>query len=186
MEAINYMLAQSREDIEQIIALQRINQIRILDEATIAREGFVTFEYDVDGLWRMNQEFPSVIAYCEGQLAGYCISASPTSRGHYAVLDNMYAYFDTLELHGKPLAEQRWIAMGQVCVAEAFRKMGVFDGMYAHFKATWSAQFDLCLTEISTKNVRSQRAHERVGFRTIHHYGDEAFNEIWAVVAWEF
>ena len=89
-----------------------------------------------------------------------------------------------LTWQNKPIGSQRYYAMGQVCVAEGYRGQGVFDGLYAKHKELLSGQYDLCVTEIAVRNTRSIRAHERVGFQTIHTYTDDS--ELWNVVLWDF
>ncbi len=187
MQEITFTTAKTRDDIAEIIRLQRKNQVKNLDEATIKSEGFVTFEYEIEPLLAMNNAFPHVVAWSdEGQLAGYLISASSTDRGHFEVLDRTFAYFETLEFCEKKLKGQPMMLTGQICVADGFRGQGVFDGLYLKFQALWSPHFEFCLTEISKKNPRSLRAHERVGFRVFHEYSDDVLDETWDVVGWDW
>ena len=187
MEKITFTTAKTREDIAKIIELQRKNQIRNLDEATMKSEGFVTFEYEIEPLFAMNQSHPSVVAWAEdGRLAGYCISACSADRGYFEVLDRTYDYFEALEFCGKKLSDQPMMLTGQICVAEGFRGLCVFEGLYAKFQAIWSPGFEFCVTEISKKNTRSLRAHERIGFEVFHEFSDEILNETWVVVGWDW
>ena len=80
----------------------------------------------------------------------------------------------------------QYYAMGQICVAEGYRGMGIFDGLYAKHKENLSARFELCVTEIAKRNTRSLAAHKRVGFEIIHEYYDTIYPELWEVVAWDF
>ncbi len=61
-----------------------------------------------------------------------------------------------------------------------YRGQGVFDLLYAHHRQLFARQYDFVITEIATRNQRSQRAHERVGFETINTYRDEL--DEWNVV----
>jgi hypothetical protein len=47
-------------------------------------------------------------------------------------------------------------------------------------------RYDFTVTEIAERNTRSIRAHERVGFRTLHTYHDERAAEVWRVVVLDF
>ena len=58
----------------------------------------------------------------------------------------------------------RYILMGQVCVAKDYRGQGVFEGLYRKMQERMAPYFDLIVTEISERNARSLRAHEKVGF----------------------
>ncbi len=185
MEKVHFTTAKTRDDIAAIIELQRLNQVKNIDPETARSQGFITFQYHVEGLFAMNQKFPSVVAWAEdGRLAGYNISASSTDRGHFPQLDGLFAVMDSLSFRGKKLEGEPMMLCGQICVAQGFRGQGVFEGLYGKFRELWSADFEFCLTEISTRNTRSLRAHERVGFEVFHEYFDPTTSERWAVVGW--
>ena len=103
------------------------------------------------------------------------------------VLMSMFRMLDTLDWREQPLAgNPRWFVMGQVCVAEAYRAMGVFDGMNHHLRENYADRFDMTITEVSSANPRSLRAHRRVGFETMHVYEDPEADEVWEVVIWDW
>ncbi len=74
--------------------------------------------------------------------------------------------------------------MGQICIAKVYRGQGLFEQLYNYHKEIYQPQFDLFVTEISTRNHRSLRAHEKVGFKTIHTHRDNL--DEWRVVAWDW
>jgi hypothetical protein len=56
--------------------------------------------------------------------------------------------------------------------------------LYQKHKDIYSSQFDFILTEISTSNHRSLKAHEKIGFKTIYSHIDEM--DEWNVVVWNW
>ena len=76
--------------------------------------------------------------------------------------------------------------MGQVCVAERYRGTGIFDGLYRTMASVYRGRYDFTMTEVAERNTRSRRAHERVGFRTLHTYPDAAAGEVWHVIVLDF
>jgi RimJ/RimL family protein N-acetyltransferase len=108
----------------------------------------------------------------------------PSFRNEIPVLVPMFDMIDQLEWEGKALSSIPYFVMGQTCVAKSHRGMGVFDALYLGLKASFKGQFDYVVTEISKRNQRSWRAHQRVGFRLIHEYEDPS-GEIWLVVIWK-
>ena len=74
--------------------------------------------------------------------------------------------------------------MGQVCVDKDYRGKGLFDLLYQKHKEIYQDQYDFVITEVSTRNHRSIRAHQRAGFQTINTYCDEL--DEWAVVILNF
>jgi ribosomal protein S18 acetylase RimI-like enzyme len=74
--------------------------------------------------------------------------------------------------------------MGQICIDKAFRGQGIFDKLYAGHKEIYSQNYDCIVTEVATRNTRSLRAHQRVGFNTIHKHTDET--DDWEVMVWDW
>lgn len=180
---IETMLVAGRGDLEDIVALQRANH-RDHVPADVARaQGFVTAAHTVAMLEAMHALAPSVIARAGAELAGYALVMPVEARAIVPILDPMFRVLETLTWRGRPLAEQAYYVMGQICVAEAYRGQGVVPAMYREHRAQYAGRYRACVTEIATRNTRSMRAHERVGFETIHVYADAT--DEWAVVAWD-
>jgi ribosomal protein S18 acetylase RimI-like enzyme len=96
----------------------------------------------------------------------------------------MLDHLEHFNYQGKPLTGYSFYLMGQICIHPHYRGKGIFDMLYQKHKEIYSPRYELLVTEISTSNYRSQKAHERVGFKTIHTYKD-AIDE-WNVVVWEW
>lgn len=176
----------TRAEVQQILDLQACNHPSALSAETMSEQGFVTVQHDPDVLWRMNQAFPSVIARDGDTLAGYCLVMPQAFRSEVPILEPLFVLLENLSWRGKPLREGRWFVMGQVCVAEAYRGQGVFDGMYQKLREVCRPHFDFVVTEVAARNTRSLRAHERVGFETFHIYPDDVTGERWHVIAWDW
>ena len=174
-------------EVERILALQAENHRDHVDAATAASDGFTSVRHDPAVLHAMNRAYPSAIALSGGQLAGYCLMMAQDFRDQVPVLQPMFNLLEGLNWRGEALAANpRWFVMGQVCVARAFRGMGVFDGIYQQLRTVYAPKFDFTVTEISQRNPRSLRAHKRVGFETLHGYPDPATGEMWEVVVWDW
>ncbi len=187
MESIFFSSLKTVQELAQVIELQGLNLSTNLDVETQRNQGFVTVQHDPGVLLRMNLEKPSVIAKAGDELAGYALVMPRNFAQEVPVLKPMFELIDTLSWRDMPLAEHpRWFVMGQVCVAEAYRGQGVFDGMYLKMKELYKGEYDFVITEIALRNTRSMRAHERVGFKTFHSYDDPQSGEKWAIVIWEW
>ena len=173
-------------EVQQILDLQSQNLAASLTPEIIASQGFVTVKHDPEVLRQMNRIYPSVIAKAGTSLAGYCLVMPREFAPKVPILAPMFQMLETLSWLGRPLRESRWFVMGQVCVAEAFRGQGVFDGMYQKLREVCRRDFDFVVTEVAERNTRSMRAHQRVGFETIHTYPDDTTGEMWHVIAWRF
>jgi ribosomal protein S18 acetylase RimI-like enzyme len=184
MVSFQVTAAQTDEELQAILDLQRVNQRDRIAAEVAQSQGFVTVEHDFDLLKRMNQAAPQVIAKGDsGELAGYALTMLQSFRSQIPVLMPMFEMIDGLSYQGKLLRQAPYYVMGQVCVAEAFRGMGVFDALYEQHKKMYHSDFEFIVTEIALRNTRSMAAHQRVGFEQIHTYFDEAAQEDWAVVA---
>ena len=172
-------LVESDRDLEGILALQSASRAP-------TRDGFVTVDHTLEVLRAMHALAPSVVARDErGDIVGYALAMPQEARPWVPVLEPMFAKVEHLPptaLSATPGA--RWYAMGQVAVASSHRGTGVFDALYAEHRARYHARFDVLVTEVSTRNTRSLRAHERVGFRTVVTYRDAT--DDWALIAWDW
>ena len=177
-------LAATREDLEDILRLQRENLRDLVSPEEAQQQGFLTVAHTLDTLERMHALAPSVLAREGDALAGYALVMPLAAREAVPELLPMFAQFDALTWQGRPLSTYRYYVMGQVCVARAFRGQGVFDALYRGHRDAYAGRFDFTVTEIATRNTRSMRAHARVGFQVLTTYRD-ALDE-WAVVLWDW
>ena len=177
-------LTSTIEELQQILQLQEENLIQHIDEKEMISQGFVTLRHDLKILEQMHNLAPTVIIKDDDKVVAYALTMLRECRRLIPDLEPMFGLLDKLSWNDKPLSEHSFYVMGQVCVAKQYRGQGLFDSLYKHHKKIYQPQFDLFITEISTRNVRSTRAHERVGFKTIYTHRDEL--DEWAVVAWNW
>lgn len=175
-------LVSREEELRGILELQRLNLARGLSSEEVASQGFVTVTHTLPVLQRLHALAPSVIATLQDRVVGYALVMTRAARAEVPILEPMFRELETLRFRGRPLVEQSFYAMGQVCVARAQRGQGVFDALYAGHREHYQARFECVVTEVATRNLRSLRAHARVGFETLAHYRDA--EDEWAVLAW--
>lgn len=153
----------------------------------MASQGFLTVRHDPAVLQRMNAATPAVIAKDGGRVVGYALVMPREFAPEVPILLPMFDMLDGLSWRGIPLRDNpRWFVMGQICVAEGYRGMGVFDGMYLKMREVYKPEYDFTVTEVAERNTRSLRAHERVGFQNLHIYPDALTGETWRTVVLEF
>jgi ribosomal protein S18 acetylase RimI-like enzyme len=181
---INFTTIASDDDVRQVLDLQQVNLSTKVSADVAASQGFVTVQHNFDLLKQMNEAIPQVIAKDGDQVVGYALVMLPAFQDLIPVLKPMFVLFDSLDFRGKKISEYRYYVMGQICVAEGYRGVGIFDGLYQHHRELYRMQFDFVATEIASRNTRSIRAHERVGFKTIHTFQDET--DHWEIVVWDW
>ena len=184
---IFFSSVKSPKEVLQILELQAKNHVTQVSPAIAQSQGFVTVKHDPEVLQRMNEAAPGIIAKDGDVLAGYALVMPRSFARDIPILQPMFELLDTLQWKGRKLRDDPgWFVMGQICVAETYRGMGVFDGMYQKMKEIYRSEYDFTITEIAERNTRSIRAHERVGFETMHTFSDEIAREDWRVVVWAF
>lgn len=184
MNNLVYQRASSSEEIAQIIALQQQNLGTEVGAEEQRSQGFVTVKHTQALLEEMNRKAPAIIAKAGEELAGYALIMPQSFRGTVPVLDPMFEKMDALSWKGKPLNDYRFFVMGQICVAKPWRGQGVFDALYAHMKEATKHEYDLVVTEVASRNLRSLKAHLRVGFQILLTY-PAPDGEMWELVVWE-
>jgi len=177
-------LTSTTDELQQILHLQQQNLRQHIDEVEMKSQGFVTLHHDLWVLQQMHELAPTVIIKDNDQVVAYALTMLKECRQLIPDLESMFALLDQLSWNNKPLNDYRFYVMGQVCVARPYRGQGLFDELFRHHKKIYQSQFDLFITEIATRNTRSVRAHERVGFKTIHSHRDEL--DEWVVVGWDW
>lgn len=172
------------EELLQIHELSQKNLRLNVDEETRRQEGFVTWLYSLPLLQKMHQLAPSVIAKDGQELAGYALTTLKASKEFHPDLAQLFRNLDVVDYAGHPLSSWRFYCMGQICVAREYRRQGVVNLLYQKHRELYGSHYDFILTEISTSNVRSMKAHQKIGFQTIYTYRD-ALDE-WNVVVWDW
>ena len=177
-------VANSTRDLEQILDLQRANLIAGLPTAEWKDQGFVTVEHTLDILQKMHNAAPSIIVKDNDRVVAYALTMLRECSTMVPVLEPMFANVENLTWNGLPLTAYKFYVMGQICIDKAYRGRGLFDMLYQKHKEIYSPKFDLLVTEIATRNTRSLRAHERVGFKQVNIHRDET--DEWSVVIWDW
>ena len=168
----------------QILDLQQQNLRDKHSEAVEKEQGFVTVVHSLPVLQQMHAFAPSIIVKDNETLAGYALTMTRECSTLVPELISLFAGVEKLLYKGKPLTQYHFYVMGQVCVDIHYRGTGVFDMLYQEHKNVFGNKYDFIITDIATRNTRSMRAHERVGFRKIKTYRDEL--DEWAVVVWDW
>ncbi|MFN3490148.1 MAG: GNAT family N-acetyltransferase [Emticicia sp.] len=176
----------SDDDMNGILALQQKNLKKHLTPEQIQSQGFLTVEHQFSVLKAMNDAQPSIIVKDGETVVAYCLAMLPQFRNDVPELKSLFDSIDEIDYGGQTLKDFNYVVMGQVCVGEGYRSMGFFDGMYQKLREELSTKFEMCVTDISTNNARSLKAHTRVGFIPVKDFEDENLNEIWRVVVWDW
>ncbi|RYH05666.1 GNAT family N-acetyltransferase [archaeon] len=175
----------SHEDVEMIKALQTANLGRNLSDEVKVKEGFVTAEYTIEFLQRMNSICPSIVARsAEGQIVGYIMVVSRELCMEHSLLTDLYHAFASIEYNGKRLEDTNLVVVGQVCVAAGYRGQGLVHRMYSYYKHCLSSDFDCAVTDVATSNPRSMAAHLKSGFRIIRTIPYDGLE--WHIILWDW
>lgn len=177
-------LVRSDSELEQITALSRANLATQITPETKAREGFVTWEYTTPILRALHRIAPSVVAMDGDTLAGYALTLTNESETVYPVMSDMLQRMDNVMYDGRPLSDYRLYFMGQICVAAPYRGQGVVQRLYDGHREMYGRSYDLLITEISTANRRSSKAHAKVGFDVVGTF--EENGQEWDLVVWDW
>ena len=166
-------------DIEQIINLLEQNLRNNLSEEK-KMQGFLTWVYSYELLLKLHQQAPSVVVKQDEIVVGYALTVLRQSKSFYDNINTMVKNVEHLKYADKIIGDYKYYIMGQICVDENHRGSGIFQLLYDGHKKYYQQQFELLVTEISTSNHRSIKAHSNYGFQTINTYKDNL--DEWNVV----
>jgi len=172
------------EELKQIVQLSHKNLRAHIPEKEQTIQGFITWNYSLELLQQMNAQQPHVIVKDNDKVIGYALIALKEASQFHPDLKAMIDQLQTIQYNNKQLSAYRYYVMGQVCIDSAYRGTGVFKMLYRHHKKMFEKAYDFVITEISTSNTHSLRAHEKIGFKTIYTYKDVL--DEWNVVLWDW
>lgn len=173
----------TNNELEEIVELSHKN-LRTKISLAQQQQGFITWNYSFQLLKQMNDQCAHVIVKDNNNVVGYALVALKEASIFHKDLNGMMMHLETLQYKNKSLQQYKFYVMGQICVADDYRGKGVFQMLYQYHKKLFENNFDFVITEISTSNTRSMRAHEKIGFEIIHNYKN-ALDE-WNVVLWNW
>lgn len=179
MTTIIYKRAESNEELNQILELQRINVKSVISAEEKEIEGFVTIHHTFEILKAMNDKCAHVIAKSNDKVVGYALCMLKEFREDIELLKPMFHQIEQCSAPGKT-----FFVMGQICIDKMFRKQGVFRGLYRFMKDQLQSEFDMIITEVDFSNERSLNAHYAVGFKLLHSYNSN--NLDWALISWDW
>ena len=177
-------LVNNTEELQQILGLQQQNLLKNISAEELGSQGFVTSQHELETLQQFHQLAPSVIVKDDEKVIAYALTVINKARHIFPPMESMFRLLETLQWKDKPFCDYRYYEMGQICVAKEYRGKSVFEMLYRQHKRSYSNKYDLLATMISTKNHRSFKAHEKVGFETVLIEKDEL--DEWAVVVWDW
>lgn len=182
---IIYTTANSKNDLEGILKLQKSNLPQNLNSVEIQSQGFVTVNHTYDLLKKLNDHEKHIIAKDHDKVIGYVLAMTKHSKFDIPILLPMFNEFDTVLFKDKKISEYNYILVGQVCVDKEYRGQGIFDKSYDNYKKIYKDKYEFAITEIAKTNYRSLNAHKRIGFDEIYSYVGPDKTE-WIVVLWDW
>ena len=182
---IHYSIAKTAFDLHEILTLQKNNLTQNLSKEEARIQGFVTVSHPYDLLAEMNAQRPHIIAKYDEKVIAYALVMLEMFKDRIPVLIPMFDQIKTLKWKGKSMLEISFFIMGQVCIEKSFRGQGIFSGLFQKMKQEMSKDFEMVVTEVATRNIRSIKAHEKVGFKTIKKFQVEQGEE-WAIIGWDW
>jgi len=175
---IKYQLSTTTKELEEIIALQQKNLPVNISRSELNEQGFVSAQHTLELLIKMHDAHPHVIAKNGDKVVGYALCMLQEFRNEIPLLTPM---FNLTDMAIKELNEPiNYMVMGQVCVDKAYRKRGIFRGLYKYMKENISNEYTAIITEVDVTNVRSINAHKAVGFEVLKEH--QSNNQVWQLI----
>ncbi len=181
---IEYSRTKTKQDLWGILALQNENLIQNITQEEKETQGFVMVHHSYEIMERLHSIEPHIIAKDGHSVIAYCLAMTKHSKKDIPMLIPMFEQFDILDFKGKKVSQYDYMSVGQVCVGKEYRGHGVFYSCYEAYREAFSKKYDFAITEVSTQNLRSMKAHLKIGFEVIKTFKDEY--EEWSIVIWDW
>ncbi len=171
----------------ELVQIHNLNQKNLknnLSEKDRAEQGFVSWLYPLELLEKMHDQMPSIIVKDGDKVVGYALVTIKENTQFHTNLKDMMHTLRHVMYRDKPLFLYQCYFMGQVCIDKEYRGKNIFSKLFAKHYEVHHNTYELLITEIAATNIRSQKAHEKVGFNTI--YTHTFKDEVWNVVVWDW
>jgi len=119
-----------------------------------------------------------VIVKDDTLIVGYALVMLRSFKYKIPVLTSMFEAADEV------LSTKNYVAMGQICIAQPYRKKGLFKKIYNYYRTELESDFDCLVTEVATSNTRSLGAHKSVGFKVIKTKINDGVS--WELMNWDW
>lgn len=182
---VEITLANTLEDLQGILKLQQLNHYSNLSKEEKDEQGYVTCIHSLSQLQKMNNFAKSIIVKDQNKVVGYNLAMTRDCQFDLPILVPMFEQINKLSYKEKALVDVNYIICGQVCIAKDHRGKGLFEKMYKFYAQTHAQDYPFIITEIASDNLRSIRAHKRVGFEPLKSYKDPSETN-WEIVIWNF
>lgn len=182
---IIFKRAGTKEELQGILALQKNNLPKFISEEEKKTQGFVTVHHSYEILEKMNNAESAIIAKDGNEVIAYLLAMRKELKNDIPVLVPMFEILDKIIYKGMALSEYNYIVVGQVCVSKNHRGTGLLDKCYDEYKKYLSSQYDFAVTEIDKENLRSIKAHKRIGFELLHNY-NSPLGRSWDIIIWNW
>lgn len=163
----------SAADWHAILAIQNGNLHANLSEEQ-RREGFLSAAFTADQLAQMAREVAVMVAEDSEQICGYLCAGTLEFHRRFPLLAAMIDELPRVAFLGRPLASQRTLIYGPVCVARSHRGRGLLRGLYDGLRREVAGGYDAGVAFVAKDNRRSLAAHADGLGMTI--AGDFGFN----------
>jgi hypothetical protein len=143
------------------------------------KDGFISIQFTIEELIEMSQNGITIIALSGVQATSAATTETAgvlfTQTCEYNVKKVPFAarMIDALEgktLGGSKIEFNESMVCGPVCISKEFRGQGIFPKLYELFRNEAKGKFSTALTLVAQSNLRSQRAHEKVGFEKLNSF----------------
>ncbi len=108
----------------------------------------------------MNEIEAHVIAKDNDRVVAYLLAMTAHSRFDIPILLPMFEMFEQVEYQNKEIADQRYMVVGQVCVAEGTGAEEYSMPVTRPTGDCFKEKYEFAITEIALRNQRSINAHK--------------------------
>lgn len=150
------------------------------------QQGFITINYSLNSLIKLNKITPTIVATNGSKVIGYALSANRKCKGLDRFLDMLIAEIDRTFYNKDLLCKSDYLVVGQLCVAKAYRRRGISQKIYQEFKQEFHQTHPYCLTGVDTLNKGSIESHKKCGFRVLKQLKCCGLNSIGYLLIWDW
>ena len=172
------------DDLIQIKHLNQENLKNNLSQRDRLKYGFLTLEYDIELLLKVNNIEKTIVAKNGNKIVAYAIVINKTAYGLNKLFDDLIDRVNNLKYNKTNLYKIDYALVGQLCISKDYRGKGLVNEIYKFFKKEYSKKYKYLVTDIDERNTRSLNAHLKNKFQIIDNfYWRDSY---WNIILWNW
>jgi hypothetical protein len=169
-----------QDEFQQVVDLQNRNLISVLNPED-QLEGFLATQFTLEQFKQMDNALCIVVCVNDNKICGYLCASTIAFNQQFVFPAAMLERCSRILYQNKSIMSYRFFIPSPTCIEREYRGQEVFNDLCKKLVEHLPYEYELAVTFVSTKNLRSLQAIKKVGMEVIDEF-EINDNRFWILV----